>query len=130
MEASCGLNFKPTGVSYKAITPWRAVALQIHGGGTRTVAIGGDEAACMAIASGLLQRPEKELDTRMVEDSLRELLNMVAGHIKRAMAIDVALGLPELVSLSDIEQRMAGGGQKAAVINERKTLTIWLTNQS
>ncbi|HEY0711247.1 MAG TPA: chemotaxis protein CheX [Polyangia bacterium] len=130
MEASCGLNFKPTGVSYKPVPPWRAVALQIHGGGTRTVAIGGDQDACMAIASGLLQRPEKELDTQMVEESMLELLNMVAGHIKRAMAIDVALGLPEIVSVEDIEQRMARGGQRAAVINERKMLTIWLTNQS
>lgn len=128
MQASCGLNFKPAGVSYKPVTPWRAVALQIHGGGTRTVAIGGDETACKTIASGLLQRPVNEIDVRMVEDSLRELLNMVAGHIKRAMAIDVALGLPELVSLEEIEQRMAGGGQKAAVMNDRQMLTIWLTN--
>ena len=95
-----------------------------------TVAIGADESACFAMASGLLQMAPNELDPGMVEDSLRELVNMVAGHIKRAMAIDLALGLPEIVPYADIEKRMKAGGQKVAVTTGRVSMTVWITNQS
>ena len=95
-----------------------------------TVAIGADEPGCFAMASGLLQMAPNELDPGMVEDSLREILNMVAGHIKRAMAIDLALGLPEIVPFTEMERRMKAGGQKVAVTTGRVNLTVWVTNQS
>lgn len=94
-----------------------------------TVAIGADEPGCFALASGLLQMAPSELDPSMVEDSLRELVNMVAGHIKRAMALDLALGLPEIVPFADIEKRM-NGGQRVAVSTGRVSMTVWITNQT
>ena len=58
----------------------------------------------------------------------QKLVNMVAGHIKRAMAIDLALGLPEIVPYADIEKRMQpGGGQRVAVSTGRVSLTVWIT---
>src|SRR6185295_17132443 len=115
MQASCGLSFNPAGDEAIAPKPWRTAALPIKGGQPMTVAIGADETACFAMASGLLQMAPNELDPGMVEDSLREILNMVAGHIKRAMAIDLALGLPEIVPFTEMERRMKAGGQKVAV---------------
>jgi CheY-specific phosphatase CheX len=130
MQASCGLSFNPAGDEAISAKPWRTAALPIKGGTPMTVAIGADETACFAMASGLLQMAPNELDPGMVEDSLRELLNMVAGHIKRAMAIDLALGLPEIVPFTEMERRMKGGGQRVAVTTGRVNLTVWVTNQS
>jgi hypothetical protein len=130
MQASCGLSFNPAGDEAISAKPWRTAALPIKGGQPMTVAIGADEPACFAMASGLLQMAPAELDPGMVEDSLREILNMVAGHIKRAMAIDLALGLPEIVPFSEVERRMKAGGQKVAVTTGRVHLTVWVTNQS
>jgi Chemotaxis phosphatase CheX len=135
MQASCGLTFNPAGEEAVASKPWRTAALPIKGaapskGQPMTVAIGADEPACFALASGLLQMDSSELDPGMVEDSLRELVNMVAGHIKRAMAIDMALGLPEIVPHSEVERRMLSGGQRVAVSTGRVSLTVWITNQT
>jgi CheY-specific phosphatase CheX len=130
MQASCGLSFNPAGDEAISAKPWRTAALPIKGGTPMTVAIGADETACFAMASGLLQMAPNELDPGMVEDSLREILNMVAGHIKRAMAIDLALGLPEIVPFTEMERRMKAGGQRVAVTTGRVNLTVWVTNQS
>jgi CheY-specific phosphatase CheX len=130
MQASCGLSFNPAGDEAISAKPWRTAALPIKGGTPMTVAIGADETACFAMASGLLQMAPNELDPGMVEDSLREILNMVAGHIKRAMAIDLALGLPEIVPHTEMERRMKAGGQRVAVTTGRVNLTVWITNQS
>jgi CheY-specific phosphatase CheX len=130
MQASCGLSFNPAGDEAISAKPWRTAALPIKGGTPMTVAIGADETACFAMASGLLQMAPNELDPGMVEDSLREILNMVAGHIKRAMAIDLALGLPEIVPFTEMERRMKSGGQRVAVTTGRVNLTVWVTNQS
>jgi hypothetical protein len=130
MQASCGLTFNPAGDDKIAKAPWRTAALPIKGGQPMTVAIGSDEPGCFALASGLLQMAPNELDPGMVEDSLRELVNMVAGHIKRAMAIDLALGLPEIVPYADIEKRMqqpGNGSQRVAVSTGRVNLTVWIT---
>lgn len=129
MQASCGLTFNPAGDDACTKKPWRTAALPIKGGQTMTVAIGADEPGCFALASGLLQMAPSELDPSMVEDSLRELVNMVAGHIKRAMALDLALGLPEIVPFADIEKRM-NGGQRVAVSTGRVSMTVWITNQT
>jgi hypothetical protein len=120
-------SFNPAGDEAISSKPWRTAALPIKGGQPMTVAIGADEPACFALASGLLQMAPNELDPGMVEDSLRELLNMVAGHIKRAMAIDLALGLPEIVPFAEVERRMNGGGQRVAVSAGRVSLTVWVT---
>jgi hypothetical protein len=129
MQASCGLSFNPAGEDKISKKPWRTAALPIKGGHPMIVAIGSDEPGCFALASGLLQMAPNELDPGMVEDSLRELVNMVAGHIKRAMAIDLALGLPEIVPFADIEKRMqpGAGSQRVAVTSGRVSLTVWIT---
>jgi hypothetical protein len=38
-----------------------------------------------------------ELDLDMVDDALRELVNMTAGQIKRELAPKQLLGLPEII---------------------------------
>jgi hypothetical protein len=39
----------------------------------------------------------QDVDISMMEDTLRELANITAGQVKRAMCIDSALGLPRIV---------------------------------
>jgi hypothetical protein len=38
----------------------------------------------------------------MMEDVLRELVNMTAGQIKRVLALDDALGLPKMTTETDV----------------------------
>jgi len=128
MATSCGVNLTPSS-DERVPSPWRTALLPIPGGRPLVVAIASDEFGCFALASGLLQMPASDLDSSMVEDSLREILNMVAGHIKRAMSLDQALGLPEIVPFADVERLLPSGHQQVSVSSGRVNLTVWVTNR-
>lgn len=47
-----------------------------------------------ALASAMFSCPEQETDADMVEDSLRELCNIIAGQVKSLVAPEHEIGLP------------------------------------
>ena len=131
MAASCGMRFLPFKDGLKAPVPWRAASLPINGGAPLSVGITSDEPGCFALASGLLQMPPSDLDAGMVEDSLRELLNMLAGQVKRAMSLDLALGLPQIVPPADVAMRIGGGHSKSVVVTAGSfQLMVWVTDRT
>jgi hypothetical protein len=91
------------GRSFRLIDPatpvdrWRTVALPIPGARPITLALSSDRRGCAALASAMLGMDEDGLDVAMIDDFMRELLNMTAGQIKRELAIDQALGLPRII---------------------------------
>jgi hypothetical protein len=131
MATSCGINFLPFKEGVSAPVPWRAASLPINGGLPIAVGITSDQEGCTALASGLLQMPASDLDTSMVEDSLRELVNMLAGQVKRAMSLDLALGLPEIVPPADVPRRIDGGQSKSVVVTSGSVqLMCWVTSRT
>jgi hypothetical protein len=91
------------GRKFRAIDPttpvvrWRTVALAIPGTRPITVALSSDRRGCAALAAAMLGMDEDGLDVAMIDDFLRELVNMTAGQIKRELALDQALGLPRMI---------------------------------
>lgn len=73
---------------------WRTVVLSIAGAKPVTVALASDRAGCAALAAAMLMIDEEELELQMIDDFMRELVNMTAGQIKCELALDQALGLP------------------------------------
>jgi hypothetical protein len=129
VETSCGLRFLPGGDEIAAdLVPWRTAVLPILGGRAITVAISSDEKGCVTLASGLLQMTPAELDTGMVEDSLRELANMIAGQVKCAMDLDQALGLPKILSSDELENHRREGFHRVTVASENTRLVLWIWN--
>lgn len=91
-----GKTFRPI----EPVTPiarWRTVVLPIPGVRPVTVALSADRRSCAAMASAMLGLAEDGLDLAMIDDFMRELLNMTAGQIKRELALDQALGLPRVL---------------------------------
>jgi chemotaxis phosphatase CheX-like protein len=76
---------------------WRTAVLPIPGVRPVTVALSSDRSGCAALASVMLGLGEDELDVGMIDDFMRELLNMTAGQIKTELALDQALGLPRMI---------------------------------
>jgi len=76
---------------------WRTVALAIPGARPITVALSSDRRGCAALTSAMLGMDEDGLDVAMIDDFMRELVNMTAGQIKRDFALEQALGLPRIV---------------------------------
>jgi len=83
-------------VSVTPVEFWRTVALPIPGSRPITVALSSDRRGCAALAAAMLGMDEDELGVEMIDDFMRELLNMTAGQIKLELAIDQALGLPRV----------------------------------
>lgn len=99
-----GLTFRPA-ISTMPIERWRTVALAIPGKRPVTVAISSDRRGCAALASAMLGMAEDDLGVDMIDDFMRELVNMTAGQIKTELSLDQALGLPKI---ADAEVLFAG----------------------
>jgi hypothetical protein len=91
-----GKKFRPIDPA-TPVERWRTVLLAIPGARPLTVALASDRAGCAALASAMLGMAADDLDVAMIDDFLRELLNMTAGQIKLELALDQALGLPRVV---------------------------------
>lgn len=74
--------------------PWRAAVLRIAGDRPLTIALSSDREGCAALAAAMLKCEEHELDVEMIDDFLRELVNMTAGVIRKELRLDHELGLP------------------------------------
>jgi hypothetical protein len=101
-ETMCGLSFSPTGAPQPLSGQWRTAALNIEGKKPIVVALSADPASCSAIGAAMFGCPADTIDVGMMEDVLRELVNMTAGQIKRVLALDEALGLPRIVTETDL----------------------------
>jgi hypothetical protein len=77
--------------------PWRTAILPIPGARPITIALSSDHNGCAELASAMLGMEVSTLAPAMIDDFLRELLNMTAGQLKRELALDQALGLPRVV---------------------------------
>ncbi|MDP1829328.1 MAG: chemotaxis protein CheX [Archangium sp.] len=79
------------------IAPFRRAVLPIPGVMPVAVVVTGDEASCQKLGARLFSVTLAAVDVSMMEDTLRELANITAGQVKRAMSMDAALGLPRIV---------------------------------
>jgi hypothetical protein len=73
---------------------WRTAMLSIAGAKPLTVALSSDRSGCAALAAAMLMIDEDDLELEMIDDFMRELVNMTAGQIKCELALDQALGMP------------------------------------
>lgn len=82
----------------RIIQPFRRAVLPIKAPATQlAVVVTGDEPSCKMLGARLFSMAPGDIDVSMMEDTLRELANITAGQVKRAMAIDCALGLPRII---------------------------------
>ena len=79
---------------------WRSAVLPIGQGEVLQVALASDERGCALLGSRMFQIELADVDASIIDDTLRELVNMTAGMIKRALGADMALGRPRIVSQS------------------------------
>ncbi|MFO0600758.1 MAG: chemotaxis protein CheX [Myxococcaceae bacterium] len=93
------------------VQPFRRAVLPIPGSVPVSVVVTGDEPSCQRLGARLFSVTPREVDVGMMEDTLRELANITAGQVKRAMALDAALGLPRIVAGSEAWSSSLAGQQ-------------------
>ena len=126
----CGITFEPsTEHNPSPDLCFRVATLPIRGKRPLRVSLCSTEPAGKALGAALFQCTASALDQTMVDDALRELLNMAAGQIKGAMALDEALGLPRIVSLEELAAGADGGRPPGLVLRSQGALdvVIWVT---
>lgn len=122
----CGVAFSLA--SHVDPAPWLIATLPISGGRPITVGIVSDEAGCRALASGMLQCPPATLDRALIEDTIREILNMVAGQVKTAMSLDQALGLPRIISADKLDDRLRVPDKRVGMASGALALTLMIAS--
>lgn len=75
---------------------WRTALLPIPGQRPVTIALSSDRVGCAALATAIAGLPPEDQDLGLIDDLLRELVNMAAGQIKNELSLDAALGLPKV----------------------------------
>ncbi|MDX2018925.1 MAG: chemotaxis protein CheX [Deltaproteobacteria bacterium] len=122
--AICGIKFMPG--SLVEGDAWIAACLPIKGGVPITIALLSDESCSRALAAGMLQMEPHDLDRLLIEDTLREILNMVAGQVKTALNLDQALGLPTIVAPAELNNRLANGSRRIGLASGPLSLMLAL----
>jgi hypothetical protein len=105
-----GLSFAPAEtVSAHPSLNWRTAIMLVDGPRPVSVGLSSDEPGCTKLAAAMFSCKPDGVDVGMINDSLRELVNMTAGLLKREMALDQALSVPLIVddadSLADIARQ-------------------------
>jgi hypothetical protein len=102
---------------------WRTAVLPISGGRPLTVAVASDPHGGKLLAGEMFAVAEGEVDPSMIDDSLSELVNIIAGQVKRAMGSDHSLGLPTICdSLDDLP----GKRRYATLSNSGADVLMWV----
>jgi Chemotaxis phosphatase CheX len=129
-QTMCGVSFSPQESRERPEhLAWRVCILMIAGRRPIRVVLSSDEAGATALGAALLGFPAEKLGTEMIEDSLKELLNMAAGQIKRALSLDQALGLPKVASVLESQAIWAQAADQGIVLRSNSDLSmlIWIT---
>jgi hypothetical protein len=109
----------------RAPAAWRAAVLAI-GEGAVTIMLSSTQNGCAALGAALFSCAASQVDVEMVDDSLRELVNMTAGRIKAALMLDMALGLPHVVV--DGAGLQSGPWRIVRLQAEGVDLYVWLSD--
>ena len=88
--------------------------------------VSSDTRGSRALGSAFFGCDEKDLTQAMVDDSISELLNMVAGQISAALQSDLALGLPRRTTLAEIITASGSGVENAALFRSEGKIDLWL----
>ncbi|MGC4121011.1 MAG: chemotaxis protein CheX [Myxococcales bacterium] len=73
---------------------WRMAVLPTTGAHSLGIGLSSDEPGCRTLGAAMFGVAASEVDESMLDDALRELVNMTAGVVKGLVDPDAALGLP------------------------------------
>jgi hypothetical protein len=75
---------------------WRTAVLPIAGSRPLTVVLSSDQQGCLSLGAALFACDKASVDQEMIDDTLRELVNMIGGQVRSAVAKEHSLGLARI----------------------------------
>jgi hypothetical protein len=130
-KTMCGLSFAVADPALRSdIEYWRMAILHVGGARPWRVALISDRDGCTALGAALCGAEPDMLDEGMIEDALRELLNMAAGQIKNMLSPLETLGLPKIISHVDLSPRSQAALRDGVLFSSRESvnLMLWISD--
>ena len=125
-ETMLGISFAPAeGISAHPNLNWRTAIMLVSGARPGSVGLSSDEAGCAKLAAAMFSCKPEGVDVGMVNDALRELVNMTAGLLKREMALDQALTVPLIVDDKECLAEIARQHPALVLIAREVGIALW-----
>ena len=107
-QTMLGISFAPTS-AHQACPDlcWRTAVMLVDGARPLTVGLSSNQEGCLALTAAMFSCPASAVDPSMINDALRELVNMTAGLLKSEMALDQALTVPQVVTDPTVLAKLA-----------------------
>ena len=125
-ETMLGISFAPAeAVSAHPSLNWRTAIMLVAGPRPVSVGLSSDEPGCAKLAAAMFGCKPDGVDVGMINDSLRELVNMTAGLLKREMALDQALSVPVIVDDTDSLAEIARQHPALVLVAREVGIALW-----
>jgi CheY-specific phosphatase CheX len=125
-ETMLGISFAPA--ENKPAHPslnWRTAIMLVDGPRPVSVGLSSDEPGCAKLAAAMFGCKTEGVDVGMINDALRELVNMTAGLLKREMELDQALSVPAIVDHAEALAEIARQHPALVLIAREVGMALW-----
>jgi hypothetical protein len=133
-DTMCGTSFVPAGdpLARGESLCGTMVLLPLLGERNISIVLACDARAGRALACSLLGSAANQITPDLVDEAVRELLNMIAGQVTAAMHIDQVLGLPRRTTLAEITLEGGLGMDDTVLLSShgRIDLRLWIFERS
>jgi hypothetical protein len=125
-ETMLGLSFVPaaTVTAHPGLT-WRTAIMLVDGPRPVSVGLSSDESGCTKLAAAMFGCKPDGVDVGMINDALRELVNMTAGLIKREMSLDQALAVPSIIDDKQALEEIARQHPALVLVAREVGIALW-----
>ncbi|HTP29273.1 MAG TPA: chemotaxis protein CheX [Anaeromyxobacteraceae bacterium] len=125
-QTMLGLTFIPDGAKAHRELTWRTAVLPIAGQRPLTVGLSSDEHSCRRLSAAMFGCSPDDVDQNMMNDALRELVNMTAGLLKSTLGLNQALGLPRVISGADVKEVPSAMPEVIVLKADSLGLVLWM----
>lgn len=125
-ETMLGLSFVPalTVAAHPSLN-WRTAIMLVDGPRPVSVGLSSDEAGCTKLAAAMFGCNADGVDVGMINDALRELVNMTAGLLKREMSLDQALSVPSIIDHKQALEQIARQHPALVLVAREVGIALW-----
>jgi CheY-specific phosphatase CheX len=125
-ETMLGISFAPAAAApaHPSLN-WRTAIMLLDGARPVSVGLSSDQAGCTKLAAAMFGCKPEAVDVAMMNDALRELVNMTAGLLKREMALDQALAVPTIVDDKEALGEIARQHPALVLLAREVGMALW-----
>jgi hypothetical protein len=132
-ETMCATSFQPEEPAARGDSLCgKMVMLPIEGPRDIRLVLAYDNRGATALATRMFGVPAGSVTGDLLDDAIRELLNMIGGQISTALSLDQTLGLPRPTNLAEMAQSGDTSAEDAVLLRSSGNvdLRLWILEKA